>query len=175
MPMGGMAAAANPYNKTVHIGNLPPACTPDVIRQLFSHFGAIVDVRFGGNAKYAFVDYAEPASAQAAMQMNQYDLWGFRLRVEAASSFRQNAPAAPVGGAYGGAPGYGADPNAAAYAAAGYAAPPSAPPGAPPQTAYQPPPAAYQQQPAYADAQPGAKRPRYGEPGASEPTTREEC
>lgn len=64
-------------NKTVHIGNLPPGATPDVIRQLFSHFGAIVDVRFGGNSKYAFVDYVEPASATAAMGMNQYDLWGY--------------------------------------------------------------------------------------------------
>jgi len=179
---GVMMGAVAATNKTVHIGNLPPGATPDVVRQLFSHFGAIVDVRFGGNAKYAFVDYVEPASATAALGMNQYDLWGFRLRVEAASSFRQTgagAGGAPLAAAYGvgGYAGgeyqqpvdYGA--ASAAYAAQpapAYSAPPGPPPGPPTTTDAG---NAYNAYVGYDGAHAGQKRPRVGEPGGPEPQT----
>jgi hypothetical protein len=159
-------------SKTVHIGNLPPGATPEVVRQLFSHFGAIVDVRFGGNAKYAFVDYVEPASAAAAMGMNQYDLWGFRLRVEAASSCRTAGGAGggggmpPLAAAFGVAPqGYAPAPvyQQPYVPVSSYGAPPPGPPPGAPDGGYGGGGGGFEQV--------GQKRARVGEPGGPEPTS----
>ncbi|KAJ1924290.1 Splicing factor [Tieghemiomyces parasiticus] len=52
------------------VGNLTPAVTPDQIREMFSSFGTLVDVRFpgGDNSRgFAFVEYSEAAAATRAI------------------------------------------------------------------------------------------------------------
>lgn len=119
----------------------------------------------------------------------------FRLRVEAASSFRQTGASAAVGavaplaaaygvGAYAGAAGAYQQPVDYGAAAAGYAAQPAAtaapaygaPPGPPPgpPTAGAQPDAGYNPYAAaggHYDPAVGQKRPRVGEPGGPEPQT----
>ncbi|XP_065177412.1 nucleolysin TIAR-like [Sycon ciliatum] len=56
---------SSPYNLTVYIGNLVSGVTEDMIRNLFSSYGPIMEIRFFPEKGYSFVKYA--SHEQAAM------------------------------------------------------------------------------------------------------------
>ena len=72
----------------LYIGNLPYRTTADELRDLFSRAGEVIDVAVPVDREsnrprgFAFVEMADEASAQQAIQMfNGYSLQGRELRV----------------------------------------------------------------------------------------------
>ena len=66
MTSTGVPQNTNPLlapSKTIHVGNLNAAVTPDVLRQIFSCIGSVVDVRVAGDGRYGFVDFADADAA----------------------------------------------------------------------------------------------------------------
>ena len=61
-------AAADPeLSRTVHIGNLGPLITPDMLRTFFGYVGTVTDCRVAGEGKYAFIEFQDPSAANAAL------------------------------------------------------------------------------------------------------------
>ena len=78
-------------NKKLFVGNLPFSATEDELRQMFGQFGEIVDLkliidRMTGRSKgFAFVEFADEATAQAAIEgMNGKDNNGRAMVVNVA-------------------------------------------------------------------------------------------
>eukprot|EP00636_Phaeomonas_parva_P010135 CAMPEP_0118868648 /NCGR_PEP_ID=MMETSP1163-20130328/12119_1 /TAXON_ID=124430 /ORGANISM="Phaeomonas parva, Strain CCMP2877" /LENGTH=62 /DNA_ID=CAMNT_0006803383 /DNA_START=214 /DNA_END=398 /DNA_ORIENTATION=- len=54
--------------REVYVGNLAgPHITQDMLKSIFGCIGNITQVRNGKNGKYAFIEFAEPRSAQMAV------------------------------------------------------------------------------------------------------------
>jgi len=78
-------------NKKLFVGNLPFSATEDQLRDIFSQFGEIVDLklivdRMTGRSKgFAFVEFADEATAQAAIEAtNGKDVGGRAMVVNVA-------------------------------------------------------------------------------------------
>ncbi len=78
-------------NKKLFVGNLPFSATEDQLRDMFGQYGEIVDVklisdRMTGRSKgFAFVEFADEASAQAAIEgTNGKDMGGRAIVVNVA-------------------------------------------------------------------------------------------
>jgi RNA recognition motif-containing protein len=78
-------------NKKLFVGNLPFSATEDELRQMFGQYGDIVDLkliidRMTGRSKgFAFVEFADEATAQAAIEgMNGKDNNGRAMVVNVA-------------------------------------------------------------------------------------------
>ncbi|KAJ8600693.1 hypothetical protein CTAYLR_008314 [Chrysophaeum taylorii] len=87
--------------KTIHVGNLSPSVSVDVLRQIFGCIGQIVDVRVAADGRYGFVDFAESEAATASLAMNGTEVCGQALRVQRATqprlySNQANPPPAPM-------------------------------------------------------------------------------
>lgn len=87
--------------KTIHVGNLSPAVTVEVLRQIFGCIGTIVDVRVASDGRYGFVDFAEAEAATASLAMNGTEVCGQSIRVQRATqprlySNQANPPPAPM-------------------------------------------------------------------------------
>ena len=104
----GVPQNTNPLlapSKTIHVGNLNAAVTPDVLRQIFSCIGSVVDVRVAGDGRYGFVDFADADAATASVAMHGTLVCGTSIRVEKAMQPRlfaqsnQPTPLPPVGAA----------------------------------------------------------------------------
>ncbi len=78
-------------NKKLFVGNLPFSATEDQLREQFGQFGEIVDLklivdRMTGRSKgFAFVEFADEATAQAAIEAtNGKDVGGRAMVVNVA-------------------------------------------------------------------------------------------
>ena len=88
--------------KKLYVGNLPWSLGEEEIRGLFEPFGEIVEVKLitepntGRSKGFAFVEYAEEASAVAAIEgMNEHEVDGRNLFVKVA---RPKQPRREFGG-----------------------------------------------------------------------------
>lgn len=77
--------------KKLFIGNLPYSVTEDSLREAFSQFGEIVDIKLitdrmtGRSRGIAFIEFAEEAMAQAAIEgMDNKDMEGRVIAVKVA-------------------------------------------------------------------------------------------
>lgn len=75
----------------LYVGNLPYSTNEDSLRELFSQYGEVQNVQVatdretGRSRGFAFVDMADEAGAQAAIQsLNGYQMDGRALTVEEA-------------------------------------------------------------------------------------------
>ena len=89
--MSPMSDDMTTNNKKLFVGNLPFSATEDELRQMFGQFGEIVDLkliidRMTGRSKgFAFVEFADEATAQAAIEgMNGKDNNGRAMVVNVA-------------------------------------------------------------------------------------------
>ncbi|RMX55713.1 hypothetical protein pdam_00016042 [Pocillopora damicornis] len=70
---------ASPYNSTVYVGNLPPGCTDDTLRQNFSHFGQIYDIKIFPEKFYGFIKFYTHDQALDAIYNSQRTVLGDNL------------------------------------------------------------------------------------------------
>ncbi|XP_058962325.1 nucleolysin TIAR-like isoform X2 [Pocillopora verrucosa] len=70
---------ASPYNSTVYVGNLPPGCTDDTLRQNFSHFGQIYDIKIFPEKFYGFIKFYTHDQALDAIYKSQRTVLGDNL------------------------------------------------------------------------------------------------
>lgn len=70
---------ASPYNSTVYVGNLPPGCTDDTLRQNFSHFGQIYDIKIFPEKFYGFIKFYTHEQALDAIYKSQRTVLGDNL------------------------------------------------------------------------------------------------
>ena len=89
--MSPMSDDMTTNNKKLFVGNLPFSATEDELRQMFGQYGEIVDLkliidRMTGRSKgFAFVEFADEATAQAAIEaMNGKDNNGRAMVVNVA-------------------------------------------------------------------------------------------
>ncbi len=92
-------------NNRLYVGNLSFHTTEDVIQNVFSQCGEVVEVKLmidresGRSRGFAFVTMASPEAAQAAIQkMNGADLDGRALRVNEAEERRERSGGGAGGG-----------------------------------------------------------------------------
>ena len=90
--------------KRLYVGNLSYGTTEDELRECFTQAGTVVDVRIitdretGRSRGFGFVEMADEAMAQAAIeQVNGQSLGGRELRVNEARP-RQDRPSSGGGG-----------------------------------------------------------------------------
>lgn len=95
--------AANPAK--LFVGNLPYRISDDELRQTFSQFGTVVDVRLitdkmTGRAKgFGFVEMSSADEAQKAIEgLHGKDFQGRNLVVNVARPMAPRAPRPPMGG-----------------------------------------------------------------------------
>ncbi|GAB2267969.1 hypothetical protein Dimus_002946 [Dionaea muscipula] len=98
--MDPAAAAVEQANKeevdsrSVFVGNVDYACTPEEVQQHFQSCGTVNRVtirtnRFGQPKGYAYVEFVEPEAIQEAIHLNESELHGRQLKV---STKRTNIP-----------------------------------------------------------------------------------
>lgn len=92
----------------IYVGNLPYSTTDEDLRQMFSQFGEVVDVRVisdrntGQSKGFGFVEMAsDDATREAIAQLNGTMLGSRALRVNEAEA-RPDRPRSGGGGGYGG-------------------------------------------------------------------------
>ena len=97
----------------IYVGNLPYTATEEDITGLFASFGPVERVKIitdretGRSKGFAFVTLGDQSQIDAAVQsLNEYDLQGRALRVNA-SEPKENKPFGGGGGGYGGGGGGG--------------------------------------------------------------------
>lgn len=76
LSMEEIARQASPYNSTVYVGNLPPGCTDDTLRQNFSQFGQIYDIRIFPEKFYGFIKFYTHDQALEAIYQSQRTVLG---------------------------------------------------------------------------------------------------
>jgi len=92
----------------VCVKQLPPLATEDKLRELFAEVAPVTDCRImrrkdGRSRRFAFVGFAQPSHAEAALKMDKVFLGTTRIRVEAAFEYGKKnatpsrAPAAAPG------------------------------------------------------------------------------
>ncbi|XP_068709329.1 nucleolysin TIAR-like isoform X3 [Montipora foliosa] len=74
-----IARQSSLYNSTVYVGNLPPNCTDDTLRQNFSQFGQIYDVKIFPEKFYGFIKFYTHDQALEAIFQSQRMVLGDNL------------------------------------------------------------------------------------------------
>lgn len=70
---------------SLYVGNLSYSVTVEQLRQLFSDYGEVKDVRIVPNRDFGFVDMSSPSEAEAARTaLNGSEFEGRTLRVDEA-------------------------------------------------------------------------------------------
>ncbi|KAI1712603.1 RNA recognition motif domain-containing protein [Ditylenchus destructor] len=70
-----------PENTSVYVGNLPPTCSDDDVRQTFKKYGTILDIRHFKAQGYAFVRFdSKPAATKSIAEMNGGEFMGQSIR-----------------------------------------------------------------------------------------------
>ncbi|XP_021753223.1 polyadenylate-binding protein 2-like [Chenopodium quinoa] len=113
------AAAADQANReevdsrSVFVGNVDYACTPEEVQQHFQSCGTVNRVtirtnKFGQPKGYAYVEFVEPEAVQEAIRLSESVLHGRQLKVTAKRTnvpgmkqFRPRRVASPYMGGYG--------------------------------------------------------------------------
>uniref|UniRef100_A0A803LZF3 RNA recognition motif (RRM)-containing protein n=1 Tax=Chenopodium quinoa TaxID=63459 RepID=A0A803LZF3_CHEQI len=80
---------ADVLKKTVQISNLNPLLTAEHLKQLFAFCGTVVDCTITDSKHFAYIEYAKPEEATAALALNNMDVCGRPLNVEMAKSLPQ--------------------------------------------------------------------------------------
>ncbi|GER30068.1 polyadenylate-binding protein [Striga asiatica] len=97
---GDPASASNPANReevdsrSVFVGNVDYACTPEEVQQHFQSCGTVNRVtirtdKFGQPKGYAYVEFLETEAVEQALLLNESELHGRQLKV---SAKRTNIP-----------------------------------------------------------------------------------
>eukprot|EP00249_Psilotum_nudum_P018260 c26719_g1_i1 orf=801-2285(+) len=73
-------------SRTLQVSNLSPLLTAEQLRQLFSYCGSVTDCRIADSKQLAYVEYAKPTEAKAALDLNNIEVGGRPLNVEMAKS-----------------------------------------------------------------------------------------
>ena len=78
-------------NRTIHIGNLSSQATEATLRAYFSQCGQITNLKLAGDpnypARFAFIEYADAASAHAACNVfNGLDIGGKCIKLQLAKN-----------------------------------------------------------------------------------------
>lgn len=60
----------------------------DKLKNIFSQFGDVRDVRIAREAKYGFIDFGDASAAQASLSYDGMEVEDHRLRVEMARKGR---------------------------------------------------------------------------------------
>ena len=71
-------------NKTLYVGNLPYSSTEDEVREIFSSYGPVGDVRIIGSKGFGFIEVPEENMAAAIEAINGQEMGGRRLTVNEA-------------------------------------------------------------------------------------------
>ena len=69
----------------VCIGKIPKALLKPELEQIFAKYGEISGVYFNSDKKFAFVNYFKMEDAKAALDMNNREMYGSKLKVSIAS------------------------------------------------------------------------------------------
>ncbi|KAI4367486.1 hypothetical protein MLD38_023219 [Melastoma candidum] len=96
-PANSAAAQANKEeidSRSVFVGNVDYACTPEEVQQHFQSCGTVNRVtirtdKYGQPKGYAYVEFLEPEAVQEALVLNESELHGRQLKVTAK---RSNVP-----------------------------------------------------------------------------------
>ena len=92
-----MALFADPSNTTVFVGGLSAPIREDELRQYFSPFGEIMQVKIPPGKGCGFVQYALRHSAELAIQqMNGYQIGNSRIRLSWGRSQNEAKPGVPM-------------------------------------------------------------------------------
>lgn len=77
--------------KTLYVGNLTSSVNRNQLRELFSGYGNVVDVKIVGDNAFGFVEMGTPEEAEAAKKsLNGYNLAGGALKVDEARPRNNN-------------------------------------------------------------------------------------
>ncbi|GMH03017.1 hypothetical protein Nepgr_004856 [Nepenthes gracilis] len=81
-------------SRSVFVGNVDYACTPEEVQQHFQSCGTVNRItirtnKFGQPKGYAYVEFLEPEAVQEALRLNESELHGRQLKV---SAKRTNIP-----------------------------------------------------------------------------------
>ncbi|KAL3652307.1 Polyadenylate-binding protein 2 [Castilleja foliolosa] len=81
-------------SRSIYVGNVDYACTPEEVQQHFESCGTVNRVtiltdKFGQPKGFAYVEFIEVEAVQSALQMNESELHGRQLKV---SAKRTNVP-----------------------------------------------------------------------------------
>ncbi|GMI74181.1 hypothetical protein HRI_001087400 [Hibiscus trionum] len=68
----------DPNNTTIFVGGLDPSVSEDQLKQIFSQLGEVVHVKIPANKNCGFVQYANRASAEQALQVLNGTIFGGR-------------------------------------------------------------------------------------------------
>ncbi|KAJ7336490.1 Nucleolysin TIA-1 isoform [Desmophyllum pertusum] len=74
-----IARQASQYNTTVYVGNLPPCCNDDTLRQTFSQFGQVYDIKIFPEKFYGFIKFCSHDQALEAIYQSQKTVLGDNL------------------------------------------------------------------------------------------------
>ncbi|XP_039035922.1 polyadenylate-binding protein RBP45C-like [Hibiscus syriacus] len=119
----GNTGENDPNNTTIFVGGLDPSVSEDQLKQIFSQLGEVVHVKIPANKNCGFVQYANRASAEQALQvLNGTSFGGRNVRLSWGRS-PSNKQAQPDQAQWNG--GYYGYPQG--YEAYGYAPPPQDP------------------------------------------------
>ncbi|CAI9777645.1 unnamed protein product [Fraxinus pennsylvanica] len=96
-PAGAVASQANKEevdSRSIFVGNVDYACTPEEVQQHFQSCGTVNRVtiltdKFGQPKGFAYVEFLEQEAIQEALQLNESELHGRQLKVMAK---RTNVP-----------------------------------------------------------------------------------
>ncbi|KAK6121749.1 hypothetical protein DH2020_044512 [Rehmannia glutinosa] len=96
-PTGGSAAQAEKEEvdaRSIYVGNVDYACTPEEVQQHFQSCGTVNRVtiltdKFGQPKGFAYVEFVEVEAVQNALLLNESELHGRQLKV---SAKRTNVP-----------------------------------------------------------------------------------
>ena len=69
----------------VYVGKIPNPLQKPELEQIFSKYGKISSVHFNPDKKFAIVNYFKMEDAKAALDMNNREVYGSKLKVNMAS------------------------------------------------------------------------------------------
>jgi RNA recognition motif-containing protein len=77
--------------KTLYVGNLTPSVSREQLRDLFSGYGSVLDVKIVGDNAFGFIEMSSQTEAESAKStLNGYNLDGTALKVDEARPKNNN-------------------------------------------------------------------------------------
>ena len=76
---------------SVHVSKIPSALQKLALEQIFAKYGKISNIYFNSDKKFAYVNYFKMEDARAALDMNNREVYGSKLRVNMASKKTMNS------------------------------------------------------------------------------------
>lgn len=77
--------------KTLYVGNLTPTVNRNQLKELFSGYGNVVDVKIVGDNAFGFIEMSTQVEAETAKtSLNGYNLAGGAIKVDEARPRNNN-------------------------------------------------------------------------------------